>query len=174
VIAPGGARNILRDDPLRRWPIESYRTLCAELVACGYDVVIIGDQNDARFRAEFNNVGVTDRMGVSLTETLCILRDADVLVTHDTGPLHLARLVRTAVVAIFGPTDPHHVVGAADDVDVLWGGAHLACRPCYDGRNYADCSNNLCMKSVSVDAVVRAVGDRLARRRTTATALQPT
>jgi heptosyltransferase II len=158
VFAPGGARNVLRDDALRRWPVENYRELARRLLAADYEVVLIGDGGDVGVREQFQGLEVTDRIGtLSLTEALCVLRDARIVVTHDTGPLHFARLVRTPVIALFGPTDPRHVVGHDMTIVALWGGADLACRPCYDGRDYAACTNNLCIKEVSVDSVYDAV-----------------
>ena len=163
-MAPGGARNLLRDDALRRWPVERYVELARRLGDAGYEVVLVGDAGDAALRPRFAGVPVRDLIGqLSVVELMCVLRDADVLVTHDTGPLHLARLVRTRVVGIFGPTDPQHVVGEGDDVVSLWGGAHLACRPCYDGLRYADCGNNLCVQSVSAEDAFNAVASQLER-----------
>lgn len=168
-IVPGGARNILRQDALRRWPVEKYRELATRLLARGHGVTLIGDAGDVGVRRHFDGIAVTDHIGtLSLVQTLSMLRDADVVVSHDTGPLHFARLVRTPAVALFGPTEPRNMVGEDDDIDVLWGGANLPCRPCYDGRNYAVCSNNLCMKDISVDAVVRVVERRLAQKTITA------
>jgi heptosyltransferase-2 len=163
-IVPGGTRNVLREEALRRWPVENYRELARRLLAAGHEVVLIGDSADVVMRPYFEDMKVTDCIGAcSLPETLAVLRDADVVVSHDTGPLHFARLVRTPAVALFGPTEPRNMVGEDDDIDVLWGGASLPCRPCYDGRNYAACSNNLCMKDIGVDVVMQAVEARLAK-----------
>jgi heptosyltransferase II len=163
-IVPGGARNVLRDDALRRWPVPSYVALTERLIASAYDVVLIGDERDGALRPHFAHLPCVDRFGTSLLELLTDLRDADVVVSHDTGPMQFARLVRTPVVGLFGPTNPRHTVGESDDVDALWGGADLACRPCYDGRNYADCANNICIQAVPVDAVLERVRARLATR----------
>lgn len=161
-IVPGGARNVLRDDALRRWPVQKYRELAERLVAANCDVVLIGDARDGALRPHFAHIPCVDRFGTPLLDLLTDLRDADVVVTHDTGPMQFARLVRTPVVGLFGPTDPRQTVGEAEDVDALWGGAQLACRPCYDGRNYAACNNNLCIQDVTVDAVLDRVSARLA------------
>ena len=82
-------------------------------------------------------------------------RRADLVIAHDTGPMHLARLVGARLVALFGPTPPSSFVPSDDRTTVLWGGAHLACRPCYDGREFAECSDNECMSSISADVVLR-------------------
>jgi heptosyltransferase-2 len=159
VLVPGGARNVLRDDAVRRWPVEHFRDIAARLVREDCEVVLLGDARDAVLRPHFAGLAVTDCLGVlDIPQALATLRGADVVVTGDTGPLHLARLVRTPVVALFGPSDPRQMVGDSDPgVHVLWGGAHLPCRPCYDGKEFPPCRNNLCMKSISVDAAFRAV-----------------
>src|SRR5579884_1816967 len=158
VLVPGGARNALRDDPLRRWPAESYAEVARGLVADGCEVVLIGAAHDAWVRPHFDAVDVTDRIGaLSLVETLRVLGDSDVVVSHDTGPMHLARLVRAPLVALFGPTIPAQVLSLDESVTVLWGGQHLACRPCFDGREFARCARNLCMSSITPAEVVDAV-----------------
>jgi heptosyltransferase-2 len=166
VLVPGGARNILREDWMRRWPIECYRELATRLIDSGVQVDLVGDSGDVAASQQFLGLALRDHIGrLSINETLRVLRDADVVVSHDTGPLHFARLVRTPAVALFGPTEPRNMLGADPDIDVLWGGEHLPCRPCYDGRNYAECSNNLCMRDISVESVFAAVQNRLMRVR---------
>jgi heptosyltransferase-2 len=67
----------------------------------------------------------------------------------DTGPMHLARLVAAPLIALFGPTMPSQFIIEDERTVALWGGAHLACRPCYDGRELATCANNVCMSSIA-------------------------
>lgn len=157
-LAPGGARNLMRENPTRRWPVESYAALAEQLLKEGYAVSIVGSESDAWVRPSFAHLDVVDHVGtLSIRETLARLATSDVVVTHDSGPLHFARAVRTPAVALFGPTNPREMVGSDATVRVLWGGEHLACRPCYDGREFTPCADNLCMKSVSVAQVLAAV-----------------
>ena len=163
VLVPGGARNVLRDDAVRRWPLENYRRLSEHLINAGFKVVILGDGNDRYVVPHFSGTSVIDRVGqLTLRETLQTIRDADLLITHDTGPLHFARLVGTPAVGLFGPTDPRHVVGSAKGILPLWGGETLPCRPCYDGRDFPTCPINVaCMRDITVDRVVLAARDKL-------------
>lgn len=46
VIAPAGAKNMMRDDVLRRWPVESYADLGRMLLARGFEVVLVGGSDD--------------------------------------------------------------------------------------------------------------------------------
>ena len=161
-LVPGGARNVLAEAALKRWPVASYNALAEELLKLGMEVTLIGNAGDSAFANSFVGLPVQDAIGKkSLPETLQLMRDADVVVTHDTGPLHLARLVRVPIVALFGPTDPAQFVGDDPLVTVLWGGADLACRPCYDGKNFARCADNICINRVSVANVLSAVKQRL-------------
>jgi heptosyltransferase-2 len=151
---PGGARNALRDTPQRRWPVERYAALARRLHAHGYAVVLVGDADDRRVLPAFADVPVVDRLGgLSVVQSTAVLAACDVVVSHDTGPMHLARLVRAPLVALFGPTSPHDFAPEDGRTRVLWGGRRLACRPCYDGREVAPCRDNLCMQELSVDAV---------------------
>jgi heptosyltransferase-2 len=158
VLVPGGARNIARDDPLRRWPVASYAALAERLVASQFNVVLLGGADDGWVLGAFEGLGVHDLIGkLTLQQSLRLLRDAHAVVTHDTGPLHLAGLVRTPTVGLFGPTDPRRVLGERPNLEVIWGGAKLPCRPCYDGRDYAPCLRNVCMEEIHVDQVVAAL-----------------
>jgi len=150
VLVPAGARNLLRDDALRRWPIENYVALAAALLQFGHEVVLSGGPDDAWAAPAFAHLSAVNVIGKhSLLETLSLLDSAAVTVTHDTGPLHLAGITSTAIVAIFGPTDPRGRLPQRANTVALWGGEGFACRPCYDGRDYASCQNNGCMQQIT-------------------------
>ena len=166
VLAPAGARNMMRDDALRRWPVESYANMARELLARGFEVVLVGGPEDGWATASFEGVGVKDLIGkLTLLETVALLDDSDVMVTHDTGPLHLAGITRAGVVGIFGPTDPRGRLPQRMDTVAIWGGEGFACRPCYDGVNYAPCRDNGCMKQVTVAMVMNEVEAVIDQRR---------
>jgi heptosyltransferase II len=154
VLVPGSARNPLRDDGLRRWPLEHYVELARRLVAEGRQVVLAGSPDDAWTREAFSDVDVADAIGrTSLVELCGLMQHSDLVITHDGGPLHLALLSGARLIALFGPTSPHEKVPEREGVVVLWGGADLACRPCYDGNDYAGCPLNVCLREVSVERV---------------------
>ena len=174
VLVPGGAKNLLRDDALRRWPLQNYTQLVAGLLQAGHDVVLAGGPDDAWASTAFAQLAVTDLIGkLSLVNTLALLDSADVTVTHDTGPLHLAGITRSAIVTVFGPTDPHGRLPQVPNAVALWGGEGFGCRPCYDGHDYAPCRHNGCMEQVTpamalaeVEHVLRSVaaGERASPR----------
>jgi heptosyltransferase II len=159
-LAPGGAKNALVESPLRRWPLDSYRSLAQSLLLRGYDVIITGGPNDDWVSKTFSGLGTKDLVGkTSLIELLALYGASAGMVTHDSGPLHLAFLARTPTVALFGPTMPQEKVFSYERSRIIWGGKNLPCRPCYDGKTYANCTNNRCMEEISVAAVVEAIED---------------
>jgi heptosyltransferase II len=164
VLAPGGAKNAISEQPLRRWPVESYRSVAAELLARGFRVALTGASSDDWVRAAFDGLPVTDLIGrTSLLDQLALFGACALVVTHDSGPLHVAQLAGAPVLVLFGPTNPAEKVRDATRVKVIWGGASLACRPCYDNFTYAPCANNRCMREISVEDVVRAIEEVFAR-----------
>src|SRR5690242_8670376 len=46
VLIPAGAKNMLRDDALRRWPVENYVLLASRLLERGFEVVLAGGPQD--------------------------------------------------------------------------------------------------------------------------------
>jgi heptosyltransferase-2 len=158
VIVPAGARNTLRDDALRRWPVELYVQLTGAILALGCEVVLAGGPDDAWASPHFADLPITDLTGkLSLLQMLALLDSATIAITHDTGPLHLAGLTSTAVIGIFGPTDPRGRLPQRSNCTAIWGGEGFACRPCYDGRDYAPCTHNGCMTQVTAAMVLTEV-----------------
>lgn len=113
----GGAPIVLNlgaSKPSKRWRPERYGELGARLVASGHGPVVTmggpGDRELADVLATRANGAVHDLVGrTSLRETIAVLRRARLLVTGDTGPMHIAVAVGTPTLALFGPTDPRRV-----------------------------------------------------------------
>jgi heptosyltransferase-2 len=162
-LVPGGSRNALRDSPLRRWPLAYYKEIAAALVGRGYEVLLVGGPEDGWASQAFAALPVKDFIGrLSLVESIGLFDTCDLVISHDTGPLHMAALSSAAVLALFGPTNPGDFIPKRPALRVLWGGENLACRPCYDGRDFAPCTDNLCMKEISPAAVLAAAEGMLA------------
>jgi heptosyltransferase-2 len=95
----------------KRWPAARFAAV-ADMLAerAGAEVVLIGAGEELGVSEEVARlmrsraVVLTGR--TSLAETAAVLKAADLLVTNDTGPAHVAAAVGCPVVVIFGPTDP--------------------------------------------------------------------
>lgn len=173
----GGVQHLVREQvqrrlpeqALRRWPVERFGAVAEELCKKGWEVVLMGSPEDVWVRPHFAHLRVTDCIGAfSLPEVVSACNNCDAVITHDTGPLHLAGLSDTCLVSIFGPTDPSTRVPRRPGVVGIWGGQGFACRPCYDGRDFAPCQFNGCMHQVPPDLVLREL-DRLLNARSEGT-----
>jgi heptosyltransferase-2 len=169
-IVPGGAAHLVRQriqshpaEPaaVRRWPIDRYVELTRQLLNRGYEVVLLGGPEDAWAKQYFQKLAVMDCIGtLSLPEVISGCDACDAVVSHDTGPLHLAGLSRACLVGIFGPTNPATFLPRRSLVTGIWGGWDFACRPCYDGHDFAPCQFNGCMHQVTLEMVLSEL-DRL-------------
>jgi heptosyltransferase-2 len=158
LLFPGGAKNLLRDDALRRWPLAHYAQLAKLLCAKGWRVTLGGSESDRWVLPAFASLPVASKIGeTDLKATLDLCAASSVVVSHDSGPLHMAMATPSRVVAIFGPTSPLEKLRPGQGLSLLWGGETLACRPCYDGRNYAACDNNVCMAATTPTRVMAAI-----------------
>lgn len=158
-LVPGGARNALRDDLVRRWPIENYVELARQLRLLGHSIILLGGSTDCWVSDHFSRLDVHDLIGkTDLQNTIKLLDMASCVVVHDSGPLHLASITSAPMVAIFGPTPASAVLSfSRANTKALQLGNQVACSPCYDGRGYADCKRALCMEAIAVEHVVAAV-----------------
>ncbi|MGA8139752.1 MAG: glycosyltransferase family 9 protein, partial [Desulfobaccales bacterium] len=86
----------------------------------------------------------------SLAELAALLRQASLVVTPDTGAMHLAAALGTRVVALFGPTAPWRTGPYGDGHAVLRLG--LDCSPCFKRR----CPAPRCLTDLAPETVLAA------------------
>jgi len=111
--------------PAKQWPREHWNSLIQLLDASGINWVITG--RDAVPLRGGDNRDYTNR--TDLRQTCALLKEADILVTGDSGPMHLACGVGTPVAALFGPTAKawgFYPSGPKDRVLEK----NIPCRPC--------------------------------------------
>ena len=96
----------------KNWPPDRYARLLEELVARhGLVPVLVGGPSDSerkianRVLAEAR-VPVVDALGSDIRRLLWLIDGSALLVTPDTGPLHIARAIDKPVVSLFGRTNP--------------------------------------------------------------------
>lgn len=159
VLMPGGAKNLLRSDDMRRWSLENYKQLACILKSKNIDIVLVGGASDKWVLEAFSNLNVIDLIGkTTLIELFDVLNSASVIVSHDTGVLHLACTTNRPIVALFGPTPSNAFIPKSRQyLSILSQENKIACAPCYDGKNYADCQRPDCMMTITVDSVVEEV-----------------
>jgi len=162
ILNPGGAKNLINGGELRRWPVEYYSKLAERLINKGYTVALIGAEQDKWILESFNRLPVVNLLGkTSLTDLIYLFNHCNILVSHDTSAFHLAKLSNIQIIGLFGPVNPDERTGIHDKAANIYIGSSLPCSPCYDGKNFANCSNNICMKNITVDMVEKKVTEIL-------------
>jgi heptosyltransferase II len=158
VMLPGGAKNSLREQSLKRWPIYHYQTLAKQLLKRGFSIIMIGGPDDQWVVPHFEKLGVMNTIGQTSLYELCdLIQKASLFITHDSGPLHLAKLTSTPTIALFGPTSPLHFAARASNIHVMTAEQKLPCQPCYDGIHFADCQKNLCLDLITPEMVLQKI-----------------
>jgi lipopolysaccharide heptosyltransferase I len=98
--------------PTKRWPVEHFAHVVCQLATSHRELrfVILGGREDTglgRTIAQAAPARCLDLTGrTSLPEMVEWVRLGEVVVTNDTGPMHVAAALGKPVVALFGPTDP--------------------------------------------------------------------
>ena len=149
--------------PAKRWPVEKFiaaakeiqqRTNCVWILFGGKSDAVIASQIESAIgnppAAVFNLAGKT-----SLSELMALLKLCRVILTNDTGPMHVAAALGTPVVVPFGSTSPELTgPGLPGDPRNHLIKLDAPCAPCF----LRECPIDFrCMNGISVDSVVKAV-----------------
>lgn len=153
--------------PERRWGSERFGELAAKLGRNGCRVVVVGGPGDvgqSRVICLVGGQNIKDLTGAcSLREVAEVLAGADVLVTADSGLMHLAVAVGTPTVSLFGAGIREKWAPRGDMHRVLT--AELPCSPCTTFGHTPPCPIGVeCLRRISVDAVLAATLDVVSQR----------
>jgi heptosyltransferase-2 len=149
--------------PAKRWLPERFAEAAAKITAqSSAQWILLGTKNDAAIGEQIaaaigdhcvNRIGQT-----TLDQLIAELRHCRLLLTNDTGTMHLAALLGVPVVAIFGSTEPRLTGPLGNGHIVLR--HHVECSPCF----LRECPIDFrCMNAVSADEVASAVLSILAK-----------
>lgn len=149
--------------PNKRWPAERFGELAAFLrEACGLDPIVLwgpGEEALANEVIAASSGTAVAAPPTSVVDLVALARNSALVISGDTGPLHIAAAVGTPTVSLFGPTDPaRNGPFASDDVTVS---RYDSCRCHYDRTCH---EADWCLASVSVAEVCAAAQRRLAQR----------
>lgn len=152
---------------LRRWPREHFAVLARELIEkSDGNIALIGGKNDINYVDEFVRMlpvspQVMNFCGkLSIKQLIGLLSKSDLLVTNDSGPLHIACVVGTPTVSFFGPETPYLYGPVGDNHHVFY--EDLYCSPCLNIYNskITYCNDNVCLKKVSPETVLKLIEEK--------------
>lgn len=139
--------------PSKRWSAERFGELARRLPG---ESVILGGRNDVGLAEEVLKAAGGRAVSLagksSLKELVEIIRYASLVVTNDSGPMHIAAALGVPVVAIFGPTDPALTGPYGKGVKVIVR-EQAECSPCRKRQ----CKDARCMGAITVDKVLSRI-----------------
>ena len=119
--------------PAKRWPAPYYAELGRELASRGCSVWVVGSANDAALGEEIVRSAGEDCINLcgrtTLDEAIDVVASARVVVSNDSGLMHVAAAVGRPLVALYGSSSPAFTPPLAPDADILK--LDLPCSPCF-------------------------------------------
>lgn len=143
----------------RRWDKANFIALIKLILSkfSEYDVYLIGGKGEEeKYTKELskaiNNPRVINTAGkTTIEEVIALINDSSLMITNDTGPMHIAFCVDTTVVCLFGPCSPDQY-GMSNNAHIIYKPTY--CSPCVHDFEVAPCNgNNVCMKLITVEEV---------------------
>lgn len=144
---------------LKQWPVENFAKLTDALVKdFNAKVIICGGANDIALGEKIAQLTAHKPFilagKTNFSELVALLKQASLVISADSGPLHVASSVGTSVIGLFGPTHPA-VTGPRGRGKSIIIRHEVGCntKPCY----HLTCRDNICMKAIGVNDVISKV-----------------
>lgn len=157
-IAPGASLKT------KRWHVEGFRTVIDNLLETFPQarILLFGDKNDQEITAQLMSDGnhrIFDMAGkYTLPETAALMDYCDLIISNDSGLMHLASALKKKVVAIFGSTTEHLGFFPCNKEAIVIQNNTLKCRPCsHVGRRECPKKHFKCMLDIPAADVLKAV-----------------
>ena len=143
----------------KRWP--GYASLIAKMQISNFKIIIVGDKSDKAIADEITAAAGAEILNfcgkLDLAQLTYALSKAKLLVTNDTGAMHIAEAAGTPVIAIFGPTvrqfgfAPWRKESRIIETE-------LDCRPCaLHGSKQCPKGHFNCMKLITAEQVLSEI-----------------
>ncbi len=141
--------------PTKHWPPEGFAALTRLLAKKGVQIAFTGspaDWDEIAAIIHKSQSGALNLAGkTNLRQLAAVFARAAVVISTDTGPMHIAAAAGTPVVALFGPTAPWRTGPHGGQHTIIRTAA--PCSPCFR----KECPTGSCMKDIKAETVYQAV-----------------
>ena len=144
----------------KRLPKEKIISICKKIKK---PVVLLGGPSDAEVGAEIKRLSgahITNLCGkISLHQSALVVQQAEALISHDTGMMHIAAGLKKRIISVWGNTVPEFGMTAYypdnEDNSSIIEVKNLSCRPC-SKIGYADCPKGhfKCMREIDEEELL--------------------
>ncbi len=152
----------------RRWNAQNFISLVrmVRVAFPDHEILLIGGKSEKEYTDQIANTIHSEKVAslagaTTIDELIYLIRNATLMVSNDTGPMHIAFSTETPVICLFGPCAPGQY-GMNRYAHVVY--KRVYCSPCVHEFETAPCNgNNICMQLISVqevyDMVVKVLSD---------------
>jgi heptosyltransferase-2 len=143
--------------PAKRWPTHYFAELAQGLAARGCAVWLIGSPSDRQAGAEIERAAAAVCRNLcgetSLTEAIDLLASCSLVVSNDSGLMHIAAALGRPLVALYGSSSPAYTPPLSADARILK--LDLPCSPCF--QRECPLGHFNCMMQLVPDKVLGAI-----------------
>ena len=143
--------------PAKRWPAEYFAKLAAKLREAGFAVWLMGSEKDqpvSRAILEASPGCALDLCGkTDLASAIDLIAVAHVVVSNDSGLMHIAAALDRPLVALFGSSSPRHTPPRSSKARVQY--LAVECSPCY--QRVCPLGHFKCMRDMAPEHVFSEV-----------------
>ncbi|MFH1612275.1 MAG: glycosyltransferase family 9 protein [bacterium] len=157
-------KKLIGINPFASWPtnlwVPQYYAKVIDFLNCkGYSTIIFGqNENNPYLKEVINSLKTTSIIAIgktNLTQLAALIKQCSLLITPDTGPMHIATAVGTKVLALFGPANPISTGPLGENNLVIK--KNFFCQPCFKKK----CADNICMKKILPEEVISVFEQKL-------------
>lgn len=148
----------------KRWPKEYFAELAERLRESGKRVLFVGGPSDCERVEEIlnmmnTNVEVYNICGkTSLLDLAGVLDYADLIISGDTGPVHVGAAVGTDTLTLFGPSDEKKYHPRGRGKNIVLKNDSLECRPC--GEHKCPLEHHKCLRDITAEMIMNELNKR--------------
>ena len=151
VVCPGAEYG-----PAKQWPSEYYAETVRHYLALGWTVWLLGSDKDSEIAAQITALSASRCVNLTarttLEQAIDLMSLADLVISNDSGLMHVAAALGRRLVAVYGSSDPAATPPLNKTSAVVWLG--LDCSPCLKRR--CPLGHLRCLRELSPDRVMRA------------------
>ncbi len=138
----------------KEWP---YFKRLSEVLKRYFGGTIIGIGNEGELDGVYLDINYCGKL--SILETARVISQLDLLITTDTGNMHIADILDIPLIALFGPTLVSKNGPRSKNATVLLSG--VECAPCQEKMMFHSCKDYVCMKKITVGDVVATAKEKI-------------
>ncbi|ENO8810051.1 lipopolysaccharide heptosyltransferase II [Photobacterium damselae] len=147
--------------PAKRWPEQHFAVTAKTLIEQGRQVWLFGSAKDREVTDKIKNSLPAELQAfcynlagnTSLIEAIDLLAACKIVVSNDSGLMHVSAAVGCHIVALYGSTTPSYTPPLAEHVEVLH--TDISCRPCF--KRECPLGHLKCLTELTPDLVINAI-----------------